>query len=228
MVRVIPVTDTNELKLKFDGESHQIEAKTLINSLTHFTSVVEQANSEIKSSKKIEIKINANQPGSFIVDLFIGTSPVLGQAGAIIFNQETLSYTNNLIKLVVSLYNMHKFLDGKKPKGTETVDGSLKVENIHGDVTIIDKRTFNIYQNNNNVRASISSGFQTLDRDAKVQGLEFLDHKDASLLKINRTEFPALSNEAVYVLSKEKEVTITGFQYRDIVLRATKKVGLYI
>lgn len=45
-----------ELKIKFGGQSHQIEANTFLDTLLNFTTVVQEFNREFNSDKKIEVK----------------------------------------------------------------------------------------------------------------------------------------------------------------------------
>ncbi len=57
--------DMDDLKIKFDGQTHQIEANTLINSLLHLNTIIQEINKELKTDKTISIKINALPEGSF-------------------------------------------------------------------------------------------------------------------------------------------------------------------
>ena len=59
-----------QMKIKFEGQTHQIDANTLINVLIHYQNIVEVANRELgNDEKRITIKVNAIQKGSFVVDI---------------------------------------------------------------------------------------------------------------------------------------------------------------
>jgi hypothetical protein len=208
--------EMEELRIMFDGHTHQIEANTFINSLLHFTSIVQETNREITADKKrVEIKIKATPKGSFLVDLAIATYPAVNSATALVFSKDAVSHVTNLVKTVSGLYNLHKFLDGKKPKDVSTiensVDNSIKIENNTGDVTYFDNRTFNIYQGNKTIRQAMTSEFATLESDANVTGFELLDKDDSQLVTIPRDKFAALTTAETFKSPQEKEIPKTGF-----------------
>lgn len=45
----------NDFKIKFDGQQPQVDANTLVSSLIHTTSVVQEVNRFLNSGKKIEL-----------------------------------------------------------------------------------------------------------------------------------------------------------------------------
>ncbi|MBK6626115.1 MAG: transposase [Flavobacteriales bacterium] len=59
----------SDFKIKFDGQQHQVDANVLISSLIHTTAVVQEVNRSLNSGKKIEIKVKALEPGSFLVHI---------------------------------------------------------------------------------------------------------------------------------------------------------------
>ena len=60
-----------DFKIRFDGEQNQIDANTLINSLIHTTSIIQELNRNLESGKKIDVKIKALEKGSFLVHIDI-------------------------------------------------------------------------------------------------------------------------------------------------------------
>ena len=194
---VLKEKDMIGLKVKFDGETNQIEANTFINSLLHFTNVVHEINREMSPDKKIEIKINANKPGSFIVDLTLASYPIL-QNVASIFTKDAIGYAADLAQTVAGAYGLYKFLGNGKPKVIESTDNSVKIENNNGDVTYIDRRTFYICEKNILIRENIADEFQTLEADINVTGFEILDKDDKQLVEIPREEFSSIASPEVY------------------------------
>ena len=108
------VFDMQEMKIKYGG-GNEIEANTYINSLIHFTTIVQEVNKELGKDRKVEVKIKANTGGSFIVDFIIETVKVI-DAIKQIFSAEYVGYAAGLVYLVGETYKVAKHLKGKKPK----------------------------------------------------------------------------------------------------------------
>ena len=103
----------DDLKLKFGGDTHQIDANTLINNLLHFTKIVQEVNKDLNTNRKIEVKINALNEGSFLVHIIL-QSNLLGQIGDF-FTKENLEIAGGIVTVVGGIYGAAKFLKGKKP-----------------------------------------------------------------------------------------------------------------
>jgi len=195
----LPTSNTNEnkmeeLKIKFGGDTHEIEANTYINSLLHFTNIVQEVNKGISKDKKIEVKIRANVAGSFIVDLMIMPSDIIDGVKQI-FSSEHITYASELIKTVSEVYKVAKHLFGKKPKNiTNDKDESIRIENFEGTVQVFDFRGANIYLNNPNIKEAIAQEFETLESDKNVTSFELLNKNEEPLIEINQKEFYDLSS----------------------------------
>ena len=207
----MPAQATNDLdmevmKVKYGG-GNEIAANTYINSLIHFTTVVQEVNKNLDKDKKIEVKIKANREGSFIVDFFIEASNIIDGIKSI-FSDESVSYAANVIAVVTVVYNVAKHLKGKKPKEiTSNKDATLRIENNDGQVQVFDFRGANIYLNNPTVKTAVEQEFETLENDNNVTDLEFLDKEDKKILEVNRGEFHNLSSSgASEELSKNERV----------------------
>jgi len=195
-----------DIKVKFDGESHMIEANTFINSLIHFTNVVQETNKELSSDRKVEIKIKANKEGSFEVVMALISSGIL-DATKTIFTDNNVVYVAALGQVVGQVYSTAKFLMGKKPKSVSAPDANngVQITNQNGDTNYFDFRGATIYMSNPKVREAISQGFDTLERDDNVTGFEILDKQDNPLVVIEKQEFTTLSNEEYEELSKTEQ-----------------------
>ena len=195
----LPMSNTNEnkmeeLKIKFGGDTHEIEANTYINSLLHFTNIVQEVNKGISKDKKIEVKIRANIAGSFIVDLMITPSDIIDGVKQI-FSSEHITYASELIKTVSEVYKVAKHLFGKKPKNiTNDKDESIRIENFEGNVQVFDFRGANIYLNNPNIKEAIAQEFETLESDKNVTSFELLNKNEEPIIEINQKEFYDLSS----------------------------------
>ena len=186
------IESMDDLKIKFDGQTHQIEANTLITSLLHFTSIVQEVNKELGTGRKVEIKVNALPEGSFLVHFTLQTIYEVIQSD--IFQKENLSIAKELIDTVSGLYRLIQFLRGKNPKSVKSDEGKTVIENVQGDVIIMNQPIVNIYQNNRTVKEALSQEFANLENDPYVTGMEILDKNDNPLVIIPRDQFSTLAN----------------------------------
>lgn len=58
-----------KMKIIFNGNTGQIDANTLIAALGHYQYIMESANKELGGDRTVELKINAIEKGSFVVDV---------------------------------------------------------------------------------------------------------------------------------------------------------------
>ena len=66
------------MQIKFEGQSHQIDSNTLINSLIHYNTIIAESNKELSGgSKFISVNINALKEGSFVIDLSLAENALL-------------------------------------------------------------------------------------------------------------------------------------------------------
>lgn len=184
-------SEMQDFTIKFDGETNLITANTLINSLLHFTSIVESVNQEIDDTKKVEIKIKAHKQGSFVVDLVLSAQQSITDTN--LLSHETVGYVKDLINVVSNVYKVAKFLKGKKPKNVETNGNVTTIENQNGTINNFDLRGANIYLGNKHIKEAFVQSFETLEQDTNVTGLELLDKDKNPIIEIKRDEFLDLS-----------------------------------
>lgn len=187
--------DQNEFKLKFAGELNEVDASTLGYSLLNVTNLVQEINQELGTGQKIEIKVKAHQPGSFIVHLALDPS----QASPLI---EWLDPTNievaaalaaGIIGTLGALFGLRKKLKGEPPKEIIQKGDDVQIQTRDGNTIIVDQRTYNAYFNNPKVNEALSKTFKTLESDPSIEGFEITDSKEVSLFEVRRDEFPAMA-----------------------------------
>ncbi len=148
------------MKITFEGQTHQIDANTLINVLLHYQNVVNEANRELSGgAKSIEMKINAMEKGSFVIDVSVIESTLKH-----IFSSESVAYLASLYTVVDGAHKLYKWFKGK-PVRTE--EDKAKAKTIIGNVEY--NVTINVY-NQPPVREAISKSIETADSDANVEG----------------------------------------------------------
>jgi hypothetical protein len=58
-----------EFKIRYDIADHKIDARVLGNSLIQTGVIIEEINAHLETGKRIEVKINALEKGSFLVHI---------------------------------------------------------------------------------------------------------------------------------------------------------------
>lgn len=181
---IIKMKTTKEsMKIVFEGQTHQIDANTLINFLIHYNTIVGAANRELgDGTKKIVVKVNAIEKGSFVIDIELVESILVAM-----FSAEGITYLANLSEVIGGIFLLHKVFRGK-PTNEEEVS-VLKIENSDNAV-IINNSTINVY-NQQPVREAISKSLETADQDPAVEGLR-IDNKRGTAVVIDKKEFKEL------------------------------------
>jgi len=183
--------EMNDIELKFGTNTNSIDANTLINSIIHFTNLIQEVNSELDPGRKINIKVSAIEPGSFIVNMVIESGVI--QSISHLFTGENISYLADLSATIAGVYALTKFLKGEKPKDIEKKKDGIHLENIDGSVTIIDNRVFNVYEKPV-VKQILSKGFETLQNDSEVQSFDINDKNGDNIVEFEREEFSNIAN----------------------------------
>ena len=156
-----------QMKIKFEGQTHQIDANTLINVLIHYQNIVEVANRELgNDEKRITIKVNAIEKGSFVVDIEL-VQNVMQQ----LFCPDNVEYVGNLMAIIGGVFGAYQFFKGKPIK---TEEEKIKAKKILEDRSCIKQefhtQTINIY-NVPATREAISKSIETADEDSSVEGI---------------------------------------------------------
>jgi hypothetical protein len=176
---------SESLIIAFEGEEHQIDANTLINTLIHYNALINQINEMVgKGEKKIELKVNAPERGSFIIDITLNAKLI-----ETIFSSEIVNYTASIITILGGVFATYQFLKGKpiKEEGNEdTIEKIVKENNI----TITNSSFVTIY-NNTTIRSAISKSIETASEDDAVEGIS-VSNRENRIVSIRRDEFDNL------------------------------------
>lgn len=172
-----------DFKIKFDGQLHQVNANTLINSLINFSTVIQEINKTVNPEEQIEINIKATEKGSFYLWLALN---VLENRDKIIGS------TKDILTILVGLLTLKEKLEGKEPKKIEREGDKIKLHTNNGTIIFADQVVWHNYQNQKNQDA-ISNAFETLEEDISITGFEIMDVKEKSLYKAERSNFEKLA-----------------------------------
>lgn len=191
------------VKIKFDGQAHQVDAQVFISTLINFSEVVKEVNRESGSDKKIEIKIVATERGSFDAHL------ILQQAVNAIrseFAIQPVTTIASVVGIVAGIYGLRKWLSTRNVDKTEPqIDNSIKITDTNGDSIVIMGNVYNIYSNNQGVNDAVSNSFATLQEDPSITGLEISDEKEV-LFRADKNDFENLSTKVVVEDENTKKI----------------------
>lgn len=176
------------MQLKFEGQTHSIDANTLVNVLVHYQAVVTEANRQFGGgAREVSIQVNAIEKGSFIIDISV-VQGIVQQ----LFSKDTVEYLAELVSIVGGVYALYKMFKGRPVKSKEdiraaekavgmTVNGNVKVNVKINNIT-------NVY-NQPPVREAISKSVETADADPNVEGFTISEDKDTPATTFKRDEF---------------------------------------
>lgn len=193
----------NNFKIKFDGQEHQLDANTLINSLIHISSIIQEVNSYYNSGKKIEIKIKALEKGSFLINIELVESALEHLKN--LLTKDNVEYAAAIIGSVIGLVELKKFLKGKKAKSVdEKTNEKVRIENEEGEVIYIENFTYNIYQNSPIIKDALAQNFETLDNDPNITAFEITDKNEVPLIRVEKVEFDGMSIKSDEITNGER------------------------
>lgn len=173
------------MRLKFEGQTHAIDANTLINALIHYQTVVNEANRQYGGGvRDVRLQVNAIEKGSFVIDISV-VQDFIKQ----LFFKDSIEYISGLVTIVGGVYSLYKVFKGKPLKTKEdqaTAEKSVSLI-INGDVTI--KNITNVY-NQPIVREAISKSVENADEDPHVEGFTISkDIEDNNPVTFERRDF---------------------------------------
>lgn len=206
------IFDEEKVKIKFEGQTHQIDVNTLTSSLLVFAEALKEINNELRTGKNVEIKIEALSPGSFEVqaiisaintnDLLGAISTVSGVAGGSALAIGTIVKTYGGI---VKLRSWLKNNGGSVVKEVSEENGATKIETQNGGIYICSNVVYNTYNTSQAVNDAISDQFRILEDDPAIDGLTVSSPQES--FSVEKTDFSALAQKVeVGTESKRKEL----------------------
>lgn len=176
------------MQLKFEGQTHSIDANTLVNVLVHYQAVVTEANRQFGGgAREVSIQVNAIEKGSFVIDISV-VQNIMQQ----LFSKDTVEYLAGLTAIVGGVYALYKTFKGKPVKSKEDVHTAEKAVGmtINGNVKVNVKinNITNVY-NQPPVREAISKSVETADADPNVEGFTISEDNETTVTTFKRNEF---------------------------------------
>lgn len=194
------------MRIKFDGDAHQIDSNTLINCLIHYNAIMAIANDIYgNGGKRISVKVNALEKGSFVIDLSLCDETI-----KTLFSKDTVEYLAGLVTIFGGVWAAHKYFKGRPAKSDEdraAFRSVIKQVAKDADVTITNT-IINVY-NQPDTRKAVSDSISTADEDGNVEGVNIAGD-GIEPVTIKRGEFKSLEYD--------------GFDHEDDVPREKEEI----
>lgn len=174
------------MQIKFEGQTHSIDANTLVNVLVHYQNVVTEANKQFGGgAREVRLQVNAIEKGSFVIDISV-VQNIVQQ----LFSKDVVEYIAGLVTIVGGTYALYKKFKGRPVKSKEDMAAAEKVVGmkIDGGVDITIKNITNVY-NQPPVREAISKSVETADSDPNVEGFSVSKDDGNPAATFKREEF---------------------------------------
>ncbi len=204
--------ETTQFSIKFGGKPNAVNASTyglvLVNTVTLF----EEANKELETGAKLEIKVNSENEGSFLAAVGIEVSQLPA-----LLNEEHIKLAGGiitgLIGLVTAALTLRKTLKDNSPKEAKTEGDSVQLTSSDGNKITVNKNVYNVAFNNVKTQKAMKAIFTTLDNDEAITDFSLLDEKEEPLFRVERKEFSELKTLNLLPLTDKQYVSDTATVY---------------
>lgn len=170
------------MQLELQGQTHSIDANTLVNMLVHYQAIVTEANKQLSGgSREVTLKVNALKQGSFIIDISV-VQNIVSQ----LFSSDTVSYVADLCGAVGGIYALYHKFKGKPVKTDKEKEEAVSIKLEKN--TNININTINIY-NQPLVRQAVSKSMETANEDPSVEGFTIKGDKGNICAEFERKDF---------------------------------------
>lgn len=169
------------MQLELQGQTHSIDANTLVNILMHYQTIVIEANKQLSGgSREVALKVNALKQGSFVIELSI-IQNIVSQ----LFSKDNVSYVADLCGAVGGVYALYRKFKGKPIKTEEEKKDavSVKIDGVTINASII-----NVY-NQPPVRQAVSKSMETANEDSSVEGFSVKNENGTDVATFERAHF---------------------------------------
>lgn len=208
-----------DFKVHFDvGESHEIEAATLIDSLMGFSYAIQDIQSKMSPGTPIKIKVKALEKGSFIMFLGIHANEILSSVKEL-FTRENVTLTAAILASLVHAIALKKHLKGEAPKAQSySNDGQeISVTNQEGQTIVVHTTTFNLYTSTPSLDRNLSKAFEAIEKEENITSVNLTDSENTPIVSVPKEEFPKMRQANVSAVGNSRTITKEGVR-----LNATK------
>lgn len=155
------------MQLKFEGQSHSVDANTLINVLAHYQYVINEANRQYGGgAREISLQINAIEKGSFVIDITL-VQTMMQQ----LFSKDGVAYVSGLCGVIDFIYRAYKKFKGKPIKTDKDKEELERAMRAAGNTTNINI-ALTVY-NTPTVREAVSKSIEEVSLRVPYNRLQY-------------------------------------------------------
>jgi len=168
---------------KYNSDDDSIDLNTLLLSQINFATVLNEIKNEVAPGVDLSIRIRPLEKGSVPFDIILNVSWL-----ANLIAPDVVEYSSAIISALVGVIQLRIWLKGKKPN-TIRFEGEKVILTIEETELIIDKTIYDIAEKNSTIDKALQKGFEAIERDESVTGIEILNEKKEALITVPRNEF---------------------------------------
>jgi hypothetical protein len=169
---------------KYNSDDNSIDLNTLLLSQINFATVLNEIKKEVAPGVDLAIRIRPLEKGSVPFDIILNVSWIED-----IIHNSTYLFATTIVGTLVGLIQLRIWTKGKKPNIIE-FEGEKVILTIGDTKLVIDKTIYEIANKNSTIDKALQKGFEAIDSDESVTGIEILDAKKVSLIDVPRESFP--------------------------------------
>lgn len=206
------IFDEEKVKIKFEGQTHQIDVKTLTSSLVVFSEALKEINTELKTGKGMDIKIEALSPGSFEVHAIVSAINNNDLLTAVVTSSAIVGITIGAItKTYTGIVKLRSWLkkEGDEISEVHEDSGDTIITTKNGNTHICSNVVYNTYVNNQVVNDAISDQFRILEEDSAIDGFTMSSGEES--VSVTKDEFTLLAQK-VEVLGENKRKEVKNLE----------------
>jgi hypothetical protein len=189
------------VKIKFDGQPHQVELSVYTQVLLDFATIAKASTNATDPNADVGITISAPERGSFVAVLQL----VASQAGDVLgWGIDHCEELASIVTVIGGVYGLHRWLAGKRVEEQPEVagDGNVVVKDSEGTTITVAENVFNLYISNPGVPAALTHTFGALDEDPAITGFGIADDSQ-QIFAAERAEFGPMSEAPDVVAETE-------------------------
>lgn len=191
------------VRVKFDGQAHQVDLDTFTQVLLNYSTVIHAAAAESGASGDISVSICAVESGSLDVLVSIATSGIGGLLDLITDNKDAIV---SVIAVAGGLYGFKQKLAGKgKVIDASKGDGDDVTVFTEGGPVTVNKTVFNVYTEHPEATEAIDRTFERLEEMPEIEGFE-LSHDGQTGFRAEQDEFSGIATSCNYDAENTKSV----------------------
>ncbi|WLD23746.1 hypothetical protein NU10_13725 [Flavobacterium dauae] len=202
------ILEKNEFELIFQGNKHEVSARTLAETISNFDILVNEINKILIPEYPIELKVKTFEEGSFEVLFALFAEPTINQTVFSILKKDNIELAGTIISTISDLFSIKQFLAGEKPAEIEkTRDNQTIVKNNKGDIKVINSKSGDIIFNNPIVNVTINNTFNSIGNEQNLTGVKFVSNLNEKQIEIPKNILKDLAEQRLDIADEIEQIS---------------------